>query len=309
MALGAVGLVLAAASARADVKVVKGGALRGGALTALRDAERAMIVCWRGSPPPAVRVALTVDASGAVTASPVAGGAAGQCAAGVLAVFAVPGGAWQGEVEIGSRVGAGDLAGAISRQLAARGDTIRACQAVAPKARGPAVIRMQVHPEGELTDVAVTSKLGAAIDRCIKTAVGGLRLDPLAAEEPVAYQLSLTFSGATAAAPTGPGPGTVVEGGDVGEAGSVSGALAAADVQRVLGSAQGAIARCLKAGKGASRMVVRFTVRADGTTKNVVIKEATGAPADEACVKKVLGGLTFTRASDETKVVYPLVLR
>ena len=174
---GAVGLMLAAlAPARADVVVVKGGALRATATAALAEAERAMIVCWRAMPPTTVRIALAIDARGIVTATAVTPAAAAQCAAGVLAVWQVPGGAWQGEVDIASRIGADDLAGAISRQFSDRGAVIRACQAAGAGAKGPAIIKVKVHPEGELTDVVVTSKLGKAIDRCIETAVAGLKL-------------------------------------------------------------------------------------------------------------------------------------
>ena len=310
-----VAVASASAPASADVKVVKGGALRGGAAAALGEAERAMSVCWRGTPPATVRVAIGVDAGGVVTASALDGGATAQCAAGVLAVWTVPGGAWKGEVQIASRVGAGDLAGAISRQLAARGDTIRACQAAAPAAAGPVTIRMKVHPEGELTDVVVSSKLGAALDRCVKTAVGGLRLDPLAADAPVAYQLAVTFAG-KAARPGGAGAGagagvsTVVEAGDGDAAGSVDGALTADSVQAVLRPGRAKLAACLKAkGAGGGQVTVRFTVRADGTTKNVAIKDARGATADEACVKKAIGGLTFTAAGDETRVMLPLTVK
>lgn len=299
-------LVAVAGAARADVTVVKGAALRGGALAALADAERAMVVCWRGSPPARVRVAVAVEGGGAVTASAITAGGAAQCAAGVLAVWTVPGGAWKGELEIGSRVGSGDLAGTISKQLAARGEVIRACQAEAPSARGPAIIRMKVHPEGELTDVTVTSKLGAALDRCVKAAVSGLRLDPLATADPVAYELAVTFSGArTTPTPTG-GTTTVVESDD--GAGSVSGPLAADAVEAVLRPVRSKLAACLK-GSGARSMVVRFTIRADGTSKNVAVKEATGGTADEACLKKALAGVKFGTAADETKVVLPLAVK
>jgi hypothetical protein len=259
-----------------------------------------------------VRVSLAIDGGGAVTAGALDGGAAAQCAAGVLAVWTVPGGAWTGEVEIRSRVGAGDLAGAIGRQLAARGDTIRACQAQAPKAAGAASIRMQVHPEGELTDVTVSSKLGAAIDRCIKAAVSGMRLDPLAADQPVAYQLSVSFTGARAKPAAGTGATTIVAADDPAAAGgSVSGALAAADVQAALRPAQARLAACLKpaAGGAAGQATVRFTIRADGTTKNIAVKDVAGVTADEACLKKAIAALRFGAAGDETRVVFPLTLR
>jgi outer membrane biosynthesis protein TonB len=221
----------------------------------------------------------------------------------VLAVWTVPGGPWKGEVDIPSRIGAEDLAGAISRQFAARGELIRACQSAAPSAAGPAIVKMKVHPDGDLTDVAVSSKLGAALNRCVETAVTGMKLDPLAADEAVAYQLSVTFTGARSPPP--PGPGTqVVEGGEPGAPGSVSGALDAIEVQRVLRPARPKMAACMRAGQGA--LDLRFTIRADGTTKNIVSKDASGTVIDQACIKKVVAGLKFAAANDETRVVLPL---
>ena len=305
---GLLGLV-ALAPARADVVVAKGAALKPRAAAALADAERAMMICWRGAPPATVRVAVGIEATGLVTASPVTVAAAAQCAAGVLAVWTVPGGPWKGELEIASRIGADDLAGAISRQFADRGQLIRACQAAAPAASGSATIRVKVHPDGDLTDVAVSSKLGARINRCVETAVAGMRLDPLATDAPVTYQLSVAFAGARGAPARGSDQTTAVEAGAAGTPGSVSGALDGIIVQRVLRPAQVRLAGCMKAGAGAGALEVRFTVRAEGTTKNIVIKDATGTVIDQRCVKQVVAGLRFPAASNETRVALPLTMR
>ncbi len=295
--VAALGL-LAAAPARGDVVVVKGDALRPKAAAALAEAERAMIVCWRGSPPAAVRVAVVIDGTGMVTATAVTPARAAQCAAGVLAVWTVPGGDWRGEIEIASRIGADDLAGAISRQFSARGDVIRACQAAAPSAKGAVTIKVKVHPDGHLTDAAVTSKLGAKLNKCVESAVLGLQLDPLASSDPVAYQLSVGFAGAGAAPPVA----TTTDGGT--PPGSVSGALDAINVQGALKPARAKLAACMKG--AAAALEVRFTVRAEGTTKNIVSKDATGTIVDDACIKKVIGGVRFPSASGETRVVLPL---
>ena len=159
---------------------------------------------------------------------------------------------------------------------------------------------------------------GAALDRCVKTAVSGLRLDPLAADAPVAYQLAVTFAGkaarpaggAASGAGAGAGATSVVEAGDGDAAGSVEGALTADTVQAVLRPGRAKLATCLKTkGAGGGQVTVRFTVRADGTTKNIAIKDARGAIADEACVKKAIGALKFTAAGDETRVVVPLTVK
>jgi hypothetical protein len=302
-----VGLALAAAPAWADVAVVKGGALRPKAQAALAEAERAMMVCWRGAPPATVRVAVVIDGAGMVTATAVTPARAAQCAAGVLAVWTVPGGEWRGELDIASRIGADDLAGAISRQFAARGEVIRACQVAAPAAKGSVTIKVKVHPDGDLTDVVAASKLGAKLNKCVEAAVTGLRLDPLATDEPVAYQLSVGFSGAAPAASAGPGATRVVEAGDGGAPpGSVSGPLDAVNVQGVLRPARPKLAACMKGAQGT--LDVRFTIRGEGTTKNIVSKDATGTIIDQACVKKVIAGLRFPAAAGETRVVLPLTV-
>ncbi len=90
------GLLVAPSLAASDVSSVKGGppaAGKGLAAGALAEAGKAMGVCWRAPVKGAVRVAVEVAGDGAVTASAISKGAAAQCAAGILAVWTVPGGA------------------------------------------------------------------------------------------------------------------------------------------------------------------------------------------------------------------------
>ena len=54
---------------------------------------------------------------------------------------------------------------------------------------------------------------------------------------------------------------------------------------------------------------VALTVRADGTTKNIVVKTPIGDAAIEACLKSLVGRLKFPRAAGETKVSYPFSYR
>lgn len=300
------GLCLAPAMAAADVSIVKGGppaAGKGLAAGALAEAGKAMAVCWRAPVKGAVRVAVQVDGDGAVTASAISKGAAAQCAAGILAVWTVPGGAWKGEVEIGAAAATPDLAATIQQQLLAASAPIKACQVRAPGKAGSAAIKMKIASDGTIGDVAVSSKLGDELDKCVTRAVAAIKLAPTGASGAVSYQLAIAFSGkdagAGAAAPVGgddrPPPPD----------GSVSGALGASQVQAAVGPLRERIAKC--AGKVAGqRALVRFTVRADGTVKNIVLKEPSGVAKLDGCIKDTLGAASFAKAGDETKVSLPL---
>lgn len=297
-------LLLPVVAAAGPASIVKGGpkADKAKVVAALDAAVRAMGVCWRRSPPPRVTVKLAVAADGAVTATPATRTPAAQCAAGVLAVWTVPGGAWSGEVAITTGGETPDLSSVIQSQLLARAAPIKACQAQAPAAAGPVAIKMKIHPDGTITDVAVSSSLGAKIDTCVQKAVTALRIDALDASGPVTYQLAVAFAGKGDAAGGGGGgapPATAPEGG------SIAGALAVADVQQVLGAARGKLLACGKKGKGKGKVVTRFTIRADGTTKNVVVKEPIGDRGIEDCLVGVFKALRFPAGSGETKVQYP----
>lgn len=297
----AVALLGSAAVAAADVAIVKGGprADRGRVEAALADAAGAMGVCWRGKPPAKVRVKVGVAADGTVTAAAIGRVAAAQCAAGVLAVWTLPGGAWSGEVELTAGAAPQDLAATIQQGLLAKSATIKACQSKAPTAAGPVAIKMKIQPDGSIEDVEVASSLGAAIDGCVARAVTAIQLAPLGGSGPIKYQLAVAFAGKGAdVEATGPLPEP--------DGGSVGGGLEPAQVKSVLEVAKANLRRCGKKGKGTGKVVTRFTIRPDGTTKNVVVKEAIGDAAIEACLVGIFKGLTFPKAPAETKVSYPV---
>ena len=52
--------------------------------------------------------------------------------------------------------------------------------------------------------------------------------------------------------------------------------------------------------------MVRFTIRGDGTVKNVVLKEASGVAKIDGCIKDALGKAAFPTSAGETKVSVPL---
>lgn len=300
----AVSLFVPALAAAGPATIVKGGPRSDKAKVeaALGSAVGSMSVCWRKAPPASVTVKVAVAADGAVTATAVTKNAAAQCAAGVLAVWTIPGGAWSGEVEITSGAAGQDLQSVIQSQLMTKAGSIKACQSQAPAAAGPVAIKMKIHPDGKITDVAVSSSLGAKIDTCVHRAVAALRLDALDASGPITYQLAVAFAGKDAGGGGGGGsslPAAAPEGGNI------DGTLAVDQVQPVLTAARAKMVACGKKGKGKGKVVTRFTIRADGTTKNVVTKEAIGDKAIEDCLVGVFKSLTFPSASGETKVQYP----
>jgi TonB family protein len=63
---------------------------------------------------------------------------------------------------------------------------------------------------------------------------------------------------------------------------------------------------CGKKGKAKGTVTTRFTVRPDGTTQNVVIKQGIGDAAIEACLVAAFKGLSFPAAGAETKISYPV---
>ena len=295
-------LLWPAFAAAGPAAIIKGGpkADKPKVEAALNAAAAAMGVCWRNAPPPKVTVKLAIAADGAVISTAATRNAAAQCAAGVLAVWSIPGGPWSGEVEITSGAPATDLSSQIQTQLLARAAPIKACQSQAPTAAGPVQIKMKIHPDGKITDVAVTSSLGAKIDTCVQKAVAVLRIDAIDATAPVTYQLAVAFAGKPDAGAGGPiAPPTDPEGG------SIAGGLPVDQVSPVLKTARPKLLACGKKGKGKGKVVTRFTVRPDGTTKNVVIKEAIGDKAIEDCLVGVFKVLAFPTNSAETKVSYP----
>lgn len=304
LCLALAALAAAPTLAAADVTIVKGGPPADGealATGALAEAGKAMAVCWRAPAKGAIRVAVTVGADGAVTASAVTKGGAAQCAAGILAVWTVPGGAWKGEVEIGAGAAAPDLAASIQQQLLAAAGPIKACQAKAPGKSGPAQIKMKIASDGTIGDVTVSSKLGAALDGCVVRAVEAIKLRPTGGGA-VNYQLAVAFSGHDGGA-TAPPPGDAPPA----ESGSSTGALSPSQIQAQVAGLRTKIGGCIgKTAAGGKRALVRFTVRGDGTVKNIVIKEPSGVAKLDSCIKDSLGAASFPTSAGETKVSLPL---
>jgi outer membrane biosynthesis protein TonB len=306
LAVFVVSLLVSAVAAAGPAAIVKGGpkADKGKVEAALNSAVGSMGVCWRKAPPPKVTVKLAIAADGAVTATAATKNAAAQCAAGVLAVWSIPGGAWSGDVEITTGTSAPDLSSQIQSQLLAQAAPIKACQSQAPAAAGPVQIKMSIQPDGSIKDVQVASSLGAKIDTCVQKAVTALRIEPIDTSAPVKYALAVAFAGkAEGGGAGGKLPETDPEGG------SIAGGLGVDQVKPVMNTARPKIIACGRKGSGKGTVVTRFTIRPDGTTKNVVIKEAINDKGIEDCLIGVFKALKFPTGPGETKVQYPAAFK
>ncbi len=305
-------VLFAAAPVFADeVAFVRGGpksaAAKADAISALADARRDMMPCWRRGAT-AVEIAVTTDAGGAVTsAAPRTDGPSAQCVAGILAVATLPrsAGAWSGVVTIGpGNAGGGGGGGGgsnddVGAALGAHGAELRACQKADGKASGVVEIDLRVHADGTITDIAVAKSLSTALDACLVKALGRLRLDAYHGKE-VRYRLGLQYAGSgDAAPPSAPAPTPTA-------APIKRGPLDVDQMMPVIEADRAHIDRCGAGVKKSGKLVVRFTIRKDGTVKNLGVKESLGDPAVEKCVLDRFGGLRFPPASDETQVQFPL---
>jgi hypothetical protein len=298
-------VVLALASTASADRVIRVATLpakvdRAAVDAALDGAFRHMTPCFRKGGG-TVEVKLEVGADGEVTkATAVGKGGAAQCAAGLLAVTAFPAGpAWKGTVAV-------DALGAeqwLNAQLAKKQGELGACQAKDPASKGDVALALVIAKTGVVTGATVAQATASkAIADCARTAALAIRLDPLPGGADVKYRLQVSYGGGGSGGGTGAGAG----GGTV-AGGSSGGALASAVVQEHWAAQRAKLFACgAKLGKAAT-VTVSFRIRADGTVKNVVLKDSTiGAKAVEECVDKELRALKFPTASGETQVSLPV---
>jgi hypothetical protein len=309
IALAAIPAVAAAQAPRFVSGGPKAKAARDSALAAVRVTHGEMAPCWRGSPPAEVMVALTVGPAGEVVqAAPKSAGPAGQCAAGLLAVAVMPasGQRWTAIVGVpsSSRAPAADLQAEISRQLGEHQAALAGCQSVDPNSAGELALTLAISETGIIAPTATRSSVSKAIEACVS---GTLRRTALALPEKraVRYRLDLAFAGegggrATAARPTGAGAPVAGTGPSL----KVGSALAADQVERTVSAHKADLVRCGRAASG--EVLVGFTIRPDGTTKNVAVKSSTVADAAVApCLVKRVEALRFPAAGGESRVTWP----
>jgi TonB family protein len=319
-------LGLAPATARANgegaLRVVEGGPKQAprkkAAVAALAGVRDQLAVCMRGERPAKVRVAIAIAADGTVTsAAQRSEGPVAQCVAGILAVqnLGSGGGAYSATVEVDTGSAGGDLAGSISGQLAAARASLDACQKKDPGRSGALQVKFTIAADGSIgaAGVADSSLGGSPIEGCVVATLGKLRLAPM--PRPVKYALRLDFAGsggaeATAAAPP-PGRAAPLPA----EGATKEGPLSVEAVREPIEARAADFRACYKKEQKkqkalAGTVTVRFTVRPDGTVKNVKVKESTlASPPVETCLLGVAGQLRYGTAAEETKVVFPFVFR
>lgn len=313
-ALLSVAMVLwAATPARADgARVISGGpAGKSPELSGAIDGMRAgaLSVCWRGKRDATVRVAVKVGRGGQITASTHrSGGAVGQCAAGVLAVQTLPGAGYDAVIEIPTTAGSGAARSAetIDADLASHRPALEAC---AGDATGQVAIKFLIQADGRISDPkVVSSSLGKpTAEACMTRLLASRSLRPAPGSKPLYYTLVLALGGggsATAGGTSAAGGLTPKKDGPIG-----------ADVlTKVMNGARPKMTACYdrvaRTKKGLAGVVwLRFTIRDDGTTRNVAIKESTlRNDAVEGCLVKVGQSLRFPseKGRAKTRVFYPV---
>jgi TonB family protein len=274
------------------------------ALTALSAIAPALRVCWRGSPPARVTVAIEVDRRGRITrAAAERGGAAAQCAAGILAVHELaPGAAWTATLRIDTATPAEvDLHAELRRHQS----TLQRCGG---DARGTVGLRFLIHADGRLGDAEVVRSTvnDAPVHRCLTRTIETLRIAERPGGKTVSYTLEVGLGGK--ATTTAPAPKKGSDSPGPSKKGPVEGPVIQAGVSRL----SDRFARCYRkrSDKNARGYVmIRFTIRADGTVRNVKVRKSTlGDQRVEACVVGVGKDLRFPGETgrEETRVFYPI---
>jgi len=269
------------------------GTARAQAIAALTQARADLTPCWRRGPA-VVEISLSTDATGMVTSSTTrTDGPAAQCVAGLLAVATLGRGAWSGTVQIAPPAPGTDDVGAALR---VHGDALRACQSADPKAVGTAEIAIKVHADGSISDATVATSLSPKLDACLTKVLGRLHLDTYRGKD-VRYRLG----GGDHAPAADPAP-------IGGPAPTRRGALSTDEMLPVIESVRVGLTKCIAHASAKGTLMVRFTVRKDGTVKNLAIKQGIGDAKAEQCVIDRFKGLQFPTASDETQVQFPLAV-
>ncbi len=317
----AVALAISPGAAFADgIKIVKGNPKSAAARAALaRGLERArgdLAVCLRGDRPAEVRVELEIAANGGVTRSASkSAGSVGQCIAGVLAVQTLEGaGPATVVAEIptggGATVGGGATGGAgIEGDLQAHSATFAACHKRDPSSAGKVVMKFLVKSDGRILEPEIASATldSDAVKSCLVDAFAGLRVSERAGAKTLSMSYTLTF-----AAKGSSGGGSTQDQGDSLQP-QKTGPLDGAVISQVMNENKAKFSACYdrvarKQSGLAGKVVLRFTVRGDGTVRNSKIRETTlNNKAVEDCVAEVGSKLRFPAEAGraETKVFYP----
>jgi TonB family protein len=312
--LGAV-LWLASTAAAEPVRVVDGGpakkAARGQVVAALSRLAGDVEVCFRRAGADPVEVELAVAASGAVTRSTQRGkGAVAQCVAGVLAVQQLPPcGVYTLVVEWSP---GGDPMAAVKEELLPHRDALQRCYDQAagrrPGRAGEVELGFLIRPDGRIVDAEVRRSTLAdpAVEGCLVDAIQRARLAERPGGRTISFAMALSFApGGAGAGAASPAAGALQP--------SKDGPVSAEVLTQVMNENKARFAACYdqharREPKLAGRVVLRYTIRGDGTVHNVQIKESTlHHEKVEACVVGVGQSLRFPGepGRDKTRVVYP----
>jgi TonB family protein len=295
-----------------EARIVKGGPAspkaskavieRVGNLAALRH-------CWRKDRKGAARVKLRVNNKGVVTESKaLSRGAVAQCVAGMMRVFDFPvRGAFTAEIDV--LVMGSTPNKIISAGLKRLRPSLDACyERVADTGlSGELLMSFIVKPSGSVLDVAVQrDSLGSKkVSDCLLRTLRGANLGPFAGKRPMTMKLPLRFSGTSKAkASSGSSPAPK-------KSGPVSGEVITQVVRARFGDFNACYDKYAQKhnGKLAGVVTLRFTIRANGTLRNVKVRETTlNHKKVESCVVKAAKSLKFPAEAGraETKVFYPL---
>jgi TonB family protein len=317
IALGVVTVAALALLGRAHAQpsVVDGGPKDSAALEAAAGkVAGALSVCWQGKRPNAVVVAVSVAASGEVrTAKAKTRGKVATCAAAVLAVhrLAAASKGYRATLSFPTSGGGGGGASVRDKVLAGvkNNRAVDACHTGKPKLTGRVNIRFLVKPNGRIVDVEANESTlsDAKVAACLVKEIGSTRLGALDTKRSVEFTLPFSFGGGAAALPTSGGSG------DASLQPQKKGPLETDVLRRVMAAARSKFSGCYEAQLRnnpdlAGVVVLRYTIRANGTTRNVKIKKSTlDNAAVEACRVKVGERLKFPAQTGraETRVVYP----
>lgn len=313
----AISMVLAGQASADSVRIVDGGPRakdqRAAVERSLAHAAGSLGVCWKGERPDSVMVELAVDASGQViSAKQVTKGAVAQCVAGVLAVqtLAATGSRFQVRTAFATRSPKGD---SIQAALESHRAQLDDCQrrAKAGSRGGKVALRFMIHADGHISEPKIqTSALADPnVERCLLDTIEKARLPSGLTDKTVSYSLALDFSGARNQAPANQPDGPAIDDLQPKKDGPLSGS----EISAVMDRRKADFSRCYEsqARKNrslAGRVVLRFTIRDDGSAQNVKIRESTLNNANvESCMVKVVQSLRFPaeQGRQPTKVWYP----
>jgi len=285
--------------------------------------RKRLAVCWCETKSAPVRVALTVSARGKVlSAKQKRQNAHAQCAAGVLAVNALAGtgSKYSMVVELdpaafaaGSSGGlAGDVMDQIKEELKPYRAKLQSCyDRVAvkePDLAGAVQLGFLIRADGRIVDPEVkSSTLGhAGVEKCLLDTLLAARVGERPGGKTISFSLALNFQGGAQS------PGI---GGDASLRPQKDGPVSAAALSKVMNENKNRFSACYDKVARKKRdlkghVVLRFTIRDDGTVRNVKIRETTLENKQvESCIVKVGESLRFPgeKGRAKTRVFYPFV--